>query len=403
MRRLRLAVVATHPIQYQVPIFRVVAGDPDIELTAFFGSRIGLDGSRDDEFGTEVSWDVPLLAGYQHRFLRNRRRTATTRFAGLDCPDLAGELRRGHFDGVLVPAYHCYLYLQAFAAALRAGIPILYRPTITDLDIGDAPWRQHARKGMLRTLYRCVSFALAIGKNARRHFEEHGVPAERIVSAPHCVDNTLYRGQADRWRVRREETRRELGMGPEKFVVLFAGKLSPRKDPALLVRAVGASRHSSRLGLVFVGDGVMRAELESLASEVVPGGAVFTGFQNQSMIGKYYAAADCLVLPSRSGETWGLVANDAMNFGLPVIVSDRVGCAGDLVRDGETGYTFPAGDAAALSARLDALAGRPERAARMGARGRSILREYSPEAAARGIKEALVRARQEKKGSSARC
>ena len=136
MRKIRLAAVATHPIQYQVPVFRVLAADPEVEFLAIFGSRVGLNGTRDREFGVELSWDVPLLDGYPYRFLRNCGRNPTTgAFGGLAWSGLTGELRRGRFDAVLVPAYRSHFYLQAFLAARQADLPILYRPTITDLDV----------------------------------------------------------------------------------------------------------------------------------------------------------------------------------------------------------------------------------------------------------------------------
>jgi len=334
-----------------------------------------------------------LLQGYGHTFLTNRTRTPTTAaFKGLDCPHLGRELRRGRFDAILLPAYRSYFYLQAFWAAHRANLAILYRPTITDLDANDAMWKKLPRRALLSLLYRRISCFLAIGLNARRHFERHGVPPEKITFAPHCVDNALYQGQADHWHPRRKETRRELRISPDQFVVLFSGKLSSRKSPVSLIRAAARASLSQRLALLFVGDGPLRDSLACLASDLLPGRAVFVGFQNQSAIGKYYAAADCLVLPSLHGETWGLVVNDAMNFGLPVIVSDRVGCAPDLAREGETGYTFPAGNVAALSSQLDALASSPGRVASMGARARALASEYSPEAAAKGVKHALLQA-----------
>ncbi|MFH0965716.1 MAG: glycosyltransferase family 4 protein [Planctomycetota bacterium] len=391
MKPLRLAAVATHPIQYQVPIFRLLASDPDVAFRAFFASRIGLDGSLDDEFGVKLAWDLPLDEGYPHTFLHNLTPVATTaRFSGLDCPDIEDELRSGRFHAVLVPAYRSRFYLQAIRAALRARIPILYRPTITDLDVDDAPWKKLPRATFLSWLYRRISVFLAVGENARRHFLRHGVPEDRIVFSPHCVDNALYQRQAQHWMPRRDDTRRQLRFPPDRFVFLFSGKLSPRKDPLVLLRAAAVCRLRDRLGLLFLGDGPQRAELETTAASILPGRSAFVGFQNQSMIGKYYAASDCLVLPSLAGETWGLVVNDAMNFGLPAIVSDRVGCAPDVVREGHSGYTFPAGSAAALAARLDALLSSPSRACAMGAAARRLVASYSPEAAADGIRRALL-------------
>jgi glycosyltransferase involved in cell wall biosynthesis len=117
----------------------------------------------------------------------------------------------------------------------------------------------------------------------------------------------------------------------------------------------------------------------------------FTGFMNQSEIISAYVAADCLVLSSDAGETWGLVANEAMACGRPALVSDLVGCSRDLIRPGITGDIFSFGDWDALTRKMSALGTDRETLAAMGERARHHVEKYSPEAAARGICDAAQR------------
>jgi glycosyltransferase involved in cell wall biosynthesis len=201
------------------------------------------------------------------------------------------------------------------------------------------------------------------------------------------VDNTYFQSQAKRWQAERESTRLELGVDENSFLVAFAGKLIPRKDPFTLLKAVGSLQLP--MSILWIGEGELRGELEQRSIDLHHRN-VFVGFQNQSQIGRYYAAADALVLPSLS-ETWGLVVNEAMNFGLPVIVSDKVGCAPDLVIPGKTGFIFPAGDHVALAGCLEALAIDPDLRYEMGQLAIEKVSEYSVELAAEGIIEAVKR------------
>jgi glycosyltransferase involved in cell wall biosynthesis len=118
--------------------------------------------------------------------------------------------------------------------------------------------------------------------------------------------------------------------------------------------------------------------------------ATFLGFRNQSELPAIYAAADVLVLPSDRQETWGLVINEAMAAGLPVIASDAVGCVPDLIAPGVTGDRFPPGDVKALAAALKGLKDDPTRGPRMATAAAKRVSEFSAERAAAGVMEAVA-------------
>ncbi|MBV9463663.1 MAG: glycosyltransferase family 4 protein [Verrucomicrobiae bacterium] len=342
----RLAVVTTHPIQYQVPWFRRIAQRKELDLTVLFGSRHGLEQRPDRDFGETFAWDVPMLEGYRSEFLANAAaRPSVDEFWGVQTPSMESVLTRDRFDAVLALGWHTRHFWQAFAAADRNRIRLILRGESNLL--GPRPfWKSALRRLTLAKTLRQASALLAIGARNRDFYRSHGVPDSKIYDAPYFVDNDWF-AEGER---EREEARREIGARPGEFIFLFSGKFIPRKRPADLLRAwlslPEASRESSRV--IWVGSGELQGGLEDLARSAPPGKMIFTGFQNQRAIRKFYGAADALVMPSDFGETWGLSANEAMAAGTRVVLSDRVGAAPDLVRPGVTGEVFPCGDLAEL-------------------------------------------------------
>jgi glycosyltransferase involved in cell wall biosynthesis len=143
-----------------------------------------------------------------------------------------------------------------------------------------------------------------------------------------------------------------------------------------------------RAALVFLGDGVLRPQLEAFIRERALASVHFAGFVNQANLPRFYAGGDVFVLPS-TYEPRGAVINEAMACGLPVIVSDRCGSIGDIVRDGENAFVFPAGEDAALATMLDRLAGDANLRARMSARSRELIGEWTFARGVEGVKEML--------------
>lgn len=348
----RLAVVTTHPIQYQCPVWRGLAAEPGLYVRVLFGSDCSVRGHFDRGFGQQVKWTVPLLDGYSHEFLGHG--PVTRYMVGPVAGRRSLHARFSSFKptACLINGYSPPLYTHVVAVCRSLGIPILLRAETTDADRERSAMHRSLRDAVLRVFYSRVSRFLAIGRNSRAHFMRLGVPAARITDALYCVDTELFESQ---YQQRREgKFRRELGIPKDAILVLFSGKLIPKKDPATLLTAVSqlAGVGGRPVHLVFLGDGPLRQMLTLDASRAAPGRVHFIGFRQQETIGEVYADADMLVLPSLYSETWGLVVNEAMQFGLPCVVSDRVGCGPDLVIPGRTGQVFPHGDAEALASCL---------------------------------------------------
>ena len=381
---MRLGILTSHPIQYQAPLFRALAARMDVQV--YFAHRQTPSQQAAAGFGVAFDWDVDLLSGYSHEFLRNRAvEPGVDRFFGCDTPEIAERIRRERFDAFFVTGWNLRSYWQAIAACRLAGTPVLVR--------GDS--QLHTRRSSVqrlrnevthRAMLRAFDGFLVVGQRHREYLRHYGVPDRRMFDAPHFVDNATFRTRALAAASTRAAVRAELGFSADAPIALFAGKLVSRKRPLDLVRA--AARLSSRgreVGVLVVGSGPLEGELRDLAATTsVP--AAFAGFKNQSDIPAYYAVADVLVLPS-DDETWGLVVNEAMASGLPAVVSDAVGCSPDLVTEGLTGACFRARD-------VDSLADALERALplRRSSRTQDALAarmaRYSVETAASGIEDA---------------
>jgi glycosyltransferase involved in cell wall biosynthesis len=385
-----LAVIETHPIQYHAPVYRALQQQCNVPVTVIYGSDFSVAGYRDQEFGASFAWDTDLLAGYSSVFLSRVATGGARTFDAVSTRGLRSALHRVNPDAIMVVGYSPRFHRVAWREARRTGRPVLFRGETSD-DAHARGWlKTGLRRAVLGLAYRSCEHLLYIGVRSREHFERLGVPADRLVFSPYCVDTTAFEiDEAARARLR-GETRRRLKLSDDRIVLLFSGKLSDRKGVDLLFDAARSLTGSlrNRVALLVVGDGERRASLEAVATKDPAITAIFTGFQNQTQLSPFYHAADLLVLPSRQSETWGLVVNEALHHGLPCIVSDRVGCAPDLIRVGVTGTTCEAGSAASLGASIaaaTALCGRPD----VRARCRGLASRYSVSNAAEGIALAM--------------
>jgi glycosyltransferase involved in cell wall biosynthesis len=367
----RVACLVSHPIQYQAPLFRYLAARPGIELTVFFLSDLSVHTYRDSGFGVDVKWDVPLLDGYRHEFLPRVGSGSGLSFWRPWTFGLRARLRRGQFDALWVHGYAHRGCLAGIAAAKSLNIPVMLRGESNLLSETDDALKLGVKRIAMPALLRTIDGFLAIGRLNRDYYLHYGVDARRIFSMPYAVDNEFFRTAAERARPNRERLRVELGLKPGRTVILFASKMQPHKRAADLLEAYarlspdGIAEPAAYL--VSAGDGEERASLERRARELKWDSIRFIGFRNQSELPALYDLSDVFVLPSEH-EPWGLVVNEAMNAGKPVIVSDRVGAGPDLVEDGVNGFVYPTRDGAALTDRLRLLIDSPEHRAAMGAR-----------------------------------
>jgi glycosyltransferase involved in cell wall biosynthesis len=386
VRPCRLAIVSSHPIQYNAPAFRTLASDPRLAIKVFYGWE-GPGRSVDPEFGHPVQWDIPLLEGYEHVFVRNvSRDPGTHRFGGLKNPGMVGDIENWKPDVILVYGWSFDSHLRVMRA-FKGTVPILFRGDSTLLGDRSAT-KRFARRAFLRWVFDRVDLALYVGKRNKEYYLEMGLDESQLVWAPHAVDNDRFEDEAGVNEAAAAALRPKLGIDRNDIVFLFAGKLIKRKDPFTLLNAfmrLNRAQMSRRAHLVFAGEGELRTELEAAARG--RDDIHFLGFQNQSVMPVVYRLGDVMVLPSLI-DTWGLAVNESMACSRPVIVSDLVGCAPDLVCGEEVGEVFPNSDTERLANILRAMATEPERIREMGAAARRLIDSWSIRAYADTVSEA---------------
>ena len=361
----RVGIFTTHPIQYQAPLWRLLATDRRFTSKVFFFSDHGATVRMDPAFGEAFAWDVPLLDGYDYEFLTRAPIERVTRCV---IPYLSKFIARQQLDAVLVHGYSSAHSRQLVRHARSLGYRCIMRGEFTTLPkSGGLGWTRWLKTLYLRQLYRDVDFFSSIGVDATAHLRRHGVPEARIVVAPYSVDDILI--DAQRVRYKRAGCRAELGLSEEVPLVLFSGKLIPRKQPLMLAEAVARLPSCRRVAACFLGSGPQCAEVESLLRPLLGDHLIMPGFVNQSGLGRFFAAADIFALPS-AYDTWGLVVNEAMHWGLPCVVSDRTGCHADLVVNGTTGFVHPWDDTGALSTYIERLVVDPHLRLTMGRHAR---------------------------------
>ena len=383
---IRLTVVMTHPVQYDAPWFRAIAArSPEIDLTVLYATE-PTPSQQGVGFDRAFAWDTALTEGYRCRVVRPPRagdNVHSDAFQGLDVPEIARALEETDPQVVLIGGWQSVTLLRALWACRRHGIPVLYRG---DSHRGSGPhdWRRPLWALRTWALLRGFSGHLSVGKRARDYLRSFGVPSARILASPHAVDNAHFAASAVPHQdpAARARARAARGFGPDDFVVLFVGKIEAKKRPGDVIEA--AARLGPRAALLMVGAGPLERSCREQAAALGVR-AWWAGFLNQSQLGEAYAIADCLVLPSDWGETWGLVVNEAMATGLPCVVSDRVGCGPDLVVPGVTGDVVPFGDVPALSAALQKLRKARDAGADFSAACRGRVALYSHEAATTGL------------------
>lgn len=330
---MHLAVITPQPTPYRDPFWNAVAAVPGIELEVYYCTAATSD----------RPWRVDWPYAFPAEVLPQRR------LPGLDgCywnPQVVERLRAKRFDAVLVGGYNHWTMLRAMMECRRQRVPYLVMCE-SFLGLRRPGWRRVVKRPLVRWVVRGAAGLLPTGQLARDYLLAYGGRADRVCLVPNSPDMAALRRQAFELEPRRNELRRHLGWGDEA-VVLFVGRLIWKKGVDVLIEAV--ARLDTPVRLVIAGDGPERSRLERLAADRLgPHRAEFVGFRQPAELPEWYAAADVFCLPSLT-EPWGVVVMEALASGLPVVVTELVGCYPDVINDPRVGQVVPAGDAQALA------------------------------------------------------
>jgi glycosyltransferase involved in cell wall biosynthesis len=333
------------------PWFRdIVATRADIDLHVLYASRPT---PRQQGVGFDVpfTWDSALTDGYPHTVLlppREGQRFDSDTLRGIDVLDVAAAIAATNPDVVVVPGWHATFYLDAIAACRRAGIPVLYRG---DSSFVSAPRGARRLAWALRTRRRLRLFDgyLSVGTRVREYLRHFGVPEPLIFDAPAVVDNARFAAASRRLREGdgRATRRAELGARDDDYLILFAGKFVERKRPADVLAA--AARLGANTVVAMAGTGALEAETRGVAARLGVRVA-WCGFLNEVALCEALTAADVVAVPSR-WETWGLIVNEALAAGTPVVASTGVAAEADLLT-ASSGARHRPGDIASLAGAL---------------------------------------------------
>lgn len=360
---MRIALLTNHLVAYRIPLYTRLAADHDLEVLCYGGGeRYTASGTGDDPRALAAvpfpargldGWRGALGAGRDH--------------------DL---VIAGYAGGAVLPAAYLGARRHRRRFVLWASVWAQPRSLTNDLAL---PVTRH--------IYRHADAVIAYGEHVRRYVATIRGRDEDVVVAPQSVEPELFARAVSSAEIAAFRAGHGLGDGP---LVLFAGRLTDAKGVAVLVQAWPQVRGAATL--VVAGDGPLRGELDR-----VPGVRVL-GAQAREELVVADAAATAVLVPSvptrRFLEPWGLVCNEAMHQGTPVIVTSAVGAAaGGLVRDGETGLVIPPGDPAALAAAIDRLLGDPGLRDRLGSAGHTAVGAYTYDAMAAAFARAFEIAR----------
>lgn len=372
----KLVIVSEIIAPYRIPVFNALAYRQELDLHVIFLSENDPSLREWRIYKNEINFNYHVLPSWRRRF---------GKYNLLINGEVRSTLDRIRPDFVLCGGYS---YLAAWQTAYWARtrrVPLLLWSESTAFD----KRQRHRPVEFLKAQFvrMCRAFIVP-GRSSFEYLQDFGIADRRIFTAPNAVDIALFSTSVDDARRNEIQVRAQCSLPPRYF--LYVGRLVKAKGVFELLEAYTQldTKVRKKVGLVFVGDGADRAELTKRASRIEPGTIQFTGFVHREGLSNFYALADALIFPTHS-DTWGLVVNEAMSCGAPVIVTSVAGCVADLVEDGWNGFVIPPRDPANLAGAMSRLASDSELRTEMGSRSRRRIEAYSPEAWATGLVRAV--------------
>ncbi|WP_448562187.1 glycosyltransferase [Trichothermofontia sp.] len=387
-KQYRLLIIASHPVQYAVPVFREMAQNSPIDVLVAYCCMAGVESFYDQGFGSQIKWDIPLLDGYPWIQLKNLSlKPKLGSFLGLINLEIFNIIKTKKYDAIVI--FTGYIYLSFWITLLAAKlckVPIMFGTDSHVITPKPGSLKFYIKRWIWSHLFRLADIVIVSSTGGLSMMKSLGLAESRIALTPFAVDNRFWLEKSAQ--VDRKGVRYRWGIPENAKIILFCGKLQLGKSPEDLLDAfIKADLEDSYL--LYAGEGSLRSCLEHKSIEYGMDDRVkFLGFVNQSSLPEVYTSADLFVLPS-AFEPFGVVVNEAMLCGCPVIVSDQVGAAHDLVIPGKTGYIFPHGDIDILSKILRKVLLDKEHLKELKANALMRMRDWSPKENVEGLITAL--------------
>jgi glycosyltransferase involved in cell wall biosynthesis len=382
----KLAIITTHPIQYYAPVFKLLHERGHIQLKVFYTWGKEAMQKFDPGFGKDITWDIPLLDGYEYEWVENTAiDKGSHHFKGIINPRLNEQINVWQPDCILVYGWAYHSHLKAMRH-FKNKLPVFFRGDSTLLD-EPRGLKKHLKSLFSRWVYSYVNHAFYVGINNKAYFKKYGLKETDLSFAPHTIDNNRFREDRSN---EAGTLRKDLHIPQDDILIVFTGKFEKKKAPLLLLNAFLKIK-SPNVQLLFVGNGKLEPELKQKAASHPR--VHFLAFQNQLYMPVIYQACDLFCMPSAGpGETWGLAVNEAMACSKPVLVSDKAGSAADLVKDGYNGAIFEANSLHGLTTKLNELTSRSKATlAAMGNNSKAIIDNYTFQIQAQAIESAVLK------------
>lgn len=379
-KRYSLGILQSHPTQFDGPLFRVIANQPDIDLTVYYFSRGAAIPSYDRELNRHSGWDHDITSGYRYLILSNSRLKRLRELWGM-CVD-------NHHDLLVIAGYNFPITLGAAMLSRVVGTRTGLRADSVVIHSPISPLLM-AKNLLLRLLLHLYKTGHPTGTLARRRMNHYGIANDALFVFPYAVDHDYLRNRLDLFIPNKLALRHAMGIQADDFVVLGIAKFVEREDPLTLVRAYRKVCQSyPNVHLILVGDGILNVEIRDLVSRSNLRGVHLPGYIDYSDLPKYFALADVFVHPAVR-EPWGVSVNEAMVCGLPVIAADSVGAGVDLIEPGQTGAVFAASNSDALAHEIEHLVRDPDLTRIMGSRARAVVENWGYQRTLSELRKAL--------------
>jgi glycosyltransferase involved in cell wall biosynthesis len=384
----KLAIICTHPIQYNAPLFRLLHERSNISVKVFYTwSQLEKGVKFDPGFGKEIQWDVPLLDGYDYCFVKNVSTTpGSHHYKGINNPTLINEVQSWGANVIFIYGWSFKSHFKAMRF-FYGKIPVLFRGDSTLLD-EKRGLKKIVRKYFLKYVYSNINIAMYAGSANKDYFIAHGVKEKQLFFMPHAIDNNRFK-ESEFTQIKSLELRLALNIPTDALVFLFAGKLEPKKQPEFLADAF-VNISEKNIYLIIAGNGELEKSLKNNYSKYEA--VRFLEFQNQQQMPTLYTACDVFVLPSKGpAETWGLAINEAMAAGKAIIASDACGSSYDIVHNNKNGFVFEKNNKAALQTCLRFFCENRDTIKVMGEASMHIIKDYSYEKDLSSLQEVLFK------------
>ena len=391
MKKFVMAYILQHPIQYQSPLLRKINNSGDIDLDVVYLSDCSTKTYKDKGFGRSVKWDLDLLEGYKYRFLKKLlfKKSDVSLFKPV-VYGVYAMLNERNWDAVWMHGYNHYSLIWAMILCKILKIPFFMR---MESNLVGSPKGRFFKDVFIRWIIKNASGLLYVSTDNKNYYMEYKADKNKLFPVPYTVDNSFFQSKTLRTKYDLFSYKQDIGLLGGFPIILYASKLTKRKRSVDLLESYRKLSHDGKTPpnayLLFIGDGEEKERLKNSIDKLGWNSHIkILGFKNQTELPLYFRMCDIFVLPSQN-EPFGLIVNEVMNSAKPVVVTDEVGCAKDIVKDGVNGYVIKVGDIDDLTCKLKKLIYDTELRRKMGDKSLDIIDHWSYSEDIEGLKSAL--------------